>query len=170
MLPASDETASEAGISTRRGSEYCPSCGAKGKRVELATVKAMLGVSLRRLGSRRYRFCGTAACPVVYFAEDADEVFTVDEVRERVFQKEPEADDVFVCYCFRHTQGALRQAGALGQASIIEEIEAGIQAGQCACELRNPKGSCCLGNVRAVMSGVAHQAVQGPAGAVRDQP
>lgn len=157
MLPGSDEPASGAGVSTRRGSEHCPSCGAKGKKVELVTVKAMLGVSLRRLGSRRYRFCRTAGCPVVYFAEDTDEVYHVDEVRERVFQKEPQADDVLVCYCFRHTQGALRQAGALGQASIVEEIEAGIQAGQCACELRNPQGSCCLGNVRAVMSGVAHQ-------------
>lgn len=45
----------------------------------------MLAVSLRRLKSQRYRFCRTASCPVVYFAEDTDEFYAVDEVRERVF-------------------------------------------------------------------------------------
>jgi hypothetical protein len=118
-------------------------------------VKAQLAVSLRRLGSRRYRFCPTAACPVVYFAEDTDEVYGVGEVRERVFQKEPGADNVFVCYCFRFTRGALRQAAERGTANLVDEIEAGIRAGQCACELRNPQGSCCLGNVRALMAGIA---------------
>ncbi|MEW6048023.1 MAG: hypothetical protein AB1609_16365 [Bacillota bacterium] len=149
-LPDSNEKVSVVPAPTNREGERCPSCGAKGKHVERLTVKAMLAVSLRRLGAQRYRFCRTPACPVVYFAEDADEQFTVDEVRERVFQKEPEADDVFVCYCFRHTRGALRQAAPPDHARIVEEIEAGIQAGQCACELRNPQGSCCLGNVRAV--------------------
>ncbi len=34
------------------------------------------------------------------------------------------------------------------RAAIVDDINAGIQAGQCACDLRNPQGSCCLGNVR----------------------
>ena len=116
----------------------------------LATVKALLAVSLRRLAHRRYRFCGTPDCPVVYFAEGGGQSFTVAEVRERVFQKAP-GDDVFVCYCFRHTRGALRRATAAGRTAVLEDIEAGIRAGQCACELRNPQGACCLGNVRLVL-------------------
>jgi hypothetical protein len=34
---------------------------------------------------------------------------------------------------------------------LIEEIKAGIKTGQCACDIRNPQGSCCLGNVSAVV-------------------
>ncbi len=33
-----------------------------------------------------------------------------------------------------------------------------VQAGQCACELRNPQGSCCPGNVRALAPAVAREA------------
>jgi hypothetical protein len=57
---------------------------------------------------------------------------------------------VLVCYCFQYTAASVRLAQAEGQHSIVDDISAGIQAGQCACDLRNPQGSCCLGNVRAL--------------------
>jgi hypothetical protein len=36
----------------------------------------------------------------------------------------------------------------------VERVTAGVQADQCACDIRNPQGSCCLGNVRAVVQRV----------------
>jgi hypothetical protein len=84
----------------------------------------------------------------VYFSADGEQTFTVDQVRERVYQKEPEAEDVFVCYCFGHKVGDLRTASPDDRSAIVEDINTGINAGQCACDLRNPQGSCCLGNVR----------------------
>jgi hypothetical protein len=67
-------------------------------------------------------------------------------------QKESSDESVLVCYCFYHSPATLRaELLATGAATVIEEIEAGIKAGQCACELRNPQGSCCLGNVSAVI-------------------
>ncbi len=56
---------------------------------------------------------------------------------------------MFVCYCFRHTVSELRDASAAAASRLMRDITDGIQAGQCACELRNPQGTCCLGNVRA---------------------
>lgn len=85
---------------------------------------------------------------MVYFTVDGEQTITMDQVRERVYQKEPEAGDVFICYCFRYTTGDLRAASAEGRLAILDEINSGIGAGQCACDLRNPQGSCCLGNVR----------------------
>ena len=38
---------------------------------------------------------------------------------------------------------------------MIAAVEAGIRAGKCACDIRNPQGSCCLGNVRAVVMAAA---------------
>jgi hypothetical protein len=126
----------------------CPECGKVGKPVQGQTVKALLSVSLRQLQDVEYLFCRTQTCPIVYFSADGEQIFTVEQVRERVYQKEPEAENVFVCYCFRHTVGELHAASPKNRIAIVDDIKAGINAGQCACDLRNPQGSCCLGNVR----------------------
>ncbi len=111
-------------------------------------MKALLSVSLREVQDLQYLFCRTQACPVVYFSSDGEQTFAVEHIRERVYQKEPEAQDVFICYCFRHTVGDLRVASSEDRTAIVDDINTGINTGQCACNLRNPQGSCCLGNVR----------------------
>lgn len=127
----------------------CATCRQAGARVEGQTVKAVLAVSLRAVHTAEYRFCRTARCPVVYFTVDGTQRFTTEQVREHVYQKEPDAPNVLVCYCFHHTVGEV--LAAPNPATIVADITAGIQAGQCACDLRNPQGSCCLGNVRALI-------------------
>ena len=109
---------------------------------------ALLSVSLREARDVEYLFCRTRTCPVVYFSPDGKQSFTFEKIRERVYQKEPDADEVFVCYCFRHTVGEMCAASPEARAAILDDIDTGINAGQCACDLRNPQGSCCLGNVR----------------------
>jgi hypothetical protein len=131
-----------------RAMNVCTECGKTGKRVQGQTVKSLLSVSLRRVHEVQYLFCRTQTCPVVYFSADGEQTFTVDEVRERVYQKESKAEDVFVCYCFRHTVGELRAASPKARIALVDKINTGINAGQCACDLQNPQGSCCLGNVR----------------------
>ncbi len=131
-----------------RAKNDCPICGMKGKPVQSQTVKALLSVSLREVQDGEYLFCKTRTCPVVYFSANGEQTFTVEQVRERIYQKEPDNNNVFVCYCFRHTVGKLRTASPESRVAIIEDINQGINAGQCACDLRNPQGSCCLGNVR----------------------
>jgi hypothetical protein len=83
---------------------------------------------------------------VVYFAAEAPPIIR-EQIRERVFQKES-APDVLVCYCFRYSRGALERTDSLGRAAILADVVAGTQQSQCACEVRNPQGSCCLGNLR----------------------
>jgi Zinc binding domain len=134
-----------------RAVNACPECGKIGKPIQGQTIKALLSVSLRQVQDVKYLFCRTQTCPVVYFSADGEQTFTVEEVRERVYQKEPEAEDVFVCYCFHHTIGELRAASTNSRTAIADDINTGINAGQCACDLRNPQGSCCLGNVRSLI-------------------
>src|SRR5207253_9763324 len=111
---------------------------------------ALLSVSLRAvLDEVTYLFCRTPDCQTVYFAPDGQQAFTVGQVRERVYQKEPDSADVQICYCFRYTAGDVRSAPPARQSMIIADINLGIQLGQCACDIRNPQGTCCLGNVRA---------------------
>lgn len=132
--------------------QHCPVCGKRGKKVDTQTVKAMLSVSLEEIRPVSYRFCRTETCSVVYFAEDGAQVFGETALREQVHQKHLDEDDVFACYCFRHTPGTIREEiMTTGESTAVARINAGIKAGQCACEVRNPQGSCCLGNVTATV-------------------
>lgn len=148
---AGSETCEISSLSIRPNSNsepLCPKCGQKGKAVQGQTVKSLLASSLRLVLDSDYYFCRTQSCPVAYFTIDGSSIFTTSELRERVYQKEPDTDDVFVCYCFNHTVAEIRGATPETRVSIVNDINTGIQANQCACDLRNPQGSCCLGNVR----------------------
>lgn len=136
---------------SRRVPNGCPVCGMKGKPVQGQTVKALLAVSLRAVQDVEYLFCRTPTCPIVYFSHDGEQTFSTAQVRELVYQKEPDSDDVLVCYCFQHCVGEIRTASPAARAAIVDDINTGINAGQCACDLRNPQGACCLGNVRGLI-------------------
>lgn len=131
---------------------YCPITGSKGKKVDGATVKSMLSISLGAVNDVQYYFCGDPNCDVVYFSETGEQLFLTRDVRELVYQKQSDNPDVLICYCFRHTQGEVkRELVETGISTIVDNINAGIQKGQCACDWRNPQGDCCLGNVRRVV-------------------
>lgn len=142
-----------------RMTNACNVCGEKGKPVQGQTIKALLAVSLREVQNIEYLFCKTQTCPVVYFSRDGEQTFTADQVRERVYQKEPDAEDVSICYCFRHTVGDVRTASPETRAAIVDDINTGINTEHCACDLRNPQGSCCLGNVRSLIKRIEKSAV-----------
>jgi hypothetical protein len=107
--------------------------------------------ALERLASVPYRFCPTPACEVVYFGPAS--IFMREDVRVPVFQKERAAERT-VCNCFDVSESDLRREGAEGTGSTASErITALVKADRCACEVRNPQGSCCLGNVTSVVQG-----------------
>ncbi|MCL6488167.1 MAG: hypothetical protein K6T76_04410 [Alicyclobacillus mali] len=128
----------------------CPACHEPARRIALRTVKALLtGAALRRLVPKdEFHFCASPDCDVVYFAPD--QVFRVSDIRERVFQKDT-ASETPVCYCFDWTRESLVAALHRG-ARPDEDIQEHVRLRRCACELRNPQGACCLGNVRAVLA------------------
>ncbi len=127
----------------------CPGCGHRGRQVALLTVQAQVAISLRELGPSPYHFCATPGCEVVYYASGSPPILR-GQVRERIFQKE-RAPDVLVCHCFRYSLGRLQWSDEAERAAILADIIAGTRQGQCACELRNPQGSCCLSNVRRLL-------------------
>lgn len=128
--------------------ENCPECNTKGQSVDNATIKSLICVSLHRVKDVSHRFCSQPNCSIVYYAEDHSKVFYQHELREQVYQKAPNANDVLVCYCFFHTLGEIKaSAESEEHSSIVEDIRFGIQQGHCACDWRNPQGNCCLGNI-----------------------
>lgn len=78
------------------------------------------------------------------------ESFQREDILVPVFQKEPEGGRT-VCYCFAVSEETIRQeVETAGVSASAERIKALVQSGHCACEVRNPQGTCCLGNVAAV--------------------
>lgn len=97
--------------------------------------------------SRRYRLCRETECKAVYYGEDATVLTASDmNVVPGLKSKSPEA---LVCYCFQYRRGDIEaELRAEGRTRIPDRIMAEVKAGNCACEVRNPVGKCCLGDVQ----------------------
>ncbi len=137
---------SESDCSTSDASGSCRSCGQIGQAVDRITLKALLTpAALRRGVPESPRYCAAPACPVVYFDANAQSEFTELDVLVRVYAKHPSDSSIPVCYCFQVTAEDISAEVQIG--SLRSMIAAEVKAGHCACEVRNPKGSCCLGDV-----------------------
>ncbi|WP_438350819.1 putative iron-sulfur cluster-binding metallochaperone [Paenibacillus sp. FA6] len=123
----------------------CPACHQKGKSVQLITLKSLLQpTALETIHSESsYAFCLNPSCEVVYFSNL--QTYGKDALKVSVFQKDGSLD-VPVCYCFGWTRERLIQANQENQRPT-EHIREQVQANRCGCEVNNPQGACCLGNV-----------------------
>lgn len=131
----------------------CPACGTKGRAVPLVTLKSLLKPRALELldAGRQYLFCPAAGCEVVYFTDTPQPVYTLTDLKVPVFPKDA-GDDVPVCYCFHWTRRRLREdLLAHGRSTAPAAISALVRRGVCGCEVNNPQGSCCLGNVQRVV-------------------
>jgi hypothetical protein len=137
---------------TRVAKTECPSCDEKGKNVQLITLKSLLRASaLKSMKPENfYVFCSNPTCSTVYFSGDHSQTFAESDLKVPVYQKNLSMD-VPVCYCFDWTRECLLQTGSIDQ-QPADQIKAHIHAGRCGCEVNNPQGACCLGNVNAFVS------------------
>ena len=130
----------------------CPQCGKQGKPVKSLTVSVFVKdqrfyLHPERLPSERYLMCETKSCDVVYYDPNDDIRFNKDQLRTKVWQKE---DDPAVpaCYCFNNSVKSIREeVEKKGSTDVLARINAEVRAGNCRCEVTNPQGACCLGNV-----------------------
>lgn len=126
----------------------CPWCGVRGHNVDRLTVAALTTGVVP--ANQRYWLCRQLACEAVYFGEDATVITAADMTVAPGFKSK--AAEALVCYCFRHRRGDLEAELAAGsETTIPDRITAEVQAGNCACEVRNPSGKCCLGEVQRVI-------------------
>lgn len=130
----------------------CPRCGVKGRLVLRETMESLLTPEARaHLEDKSYYFDRSPQCEMVYFSNEAHSYFTKDELTVRLGIKETEPP-IPMCYCFGHTaEFAREEIARTGSTTIPENIEAQIRAGNCLCEVKNPSGACCLGEVNRVI-------------------
>jgi hypothetical protein len=137
----------------------CPSCATRTSPVDLQTVKALLTpAALARLELVTFRFCAEPSCDVVYVA-DTGQVFGVDDLRVPVWQKLPPGDRM-LCYCFGENERDIaRETLSLGRTDALARVRGHISERRCACELRNPRGSCCLGDLMAAVTRLEREVI-----------
>jgi hypothetical protein len=102
----------------------------------------------------QYYFCEAPACDVVYFPSNPQApTFHRADLLVRVGLKEKH-DPVPVCYCFGVARSDIADEVRQAEKSkAAERIKGEVKAGNCACEVKNPSGKCCLGDViRAVQN------------------
>lgn len=136
-----------------KGSDRCRGCGRVGVPVKDITIKHLVKPSkvgeIKDLGG--FYFCATPGCEVVYFDNGRDIYLYKGGINVRVGIKESE-DPIPVCYCFTRTKKMiLDQIKNTGTSTVVEEITARVRAGECQCEIKNPSGRCCLGEVKRVV-------------------
>jgi hypothetical protein len=134
---------------------HCPRSRTRGTRVPLETVKALLrDTAMRRLTPSQHAFCPDPLCPVVYFTA-CGEVYVSTDIRVPVWQKQPSGART-VCYCFGENEADIRhEIERTGVSEAVARVRGHIKAQRCACEVRNPRGVCCLADVADAVRRVA---------------
>ena len=152
----------------------CPTAGVAGRRAPTITVRSLVREErAREVDGREWFFCDLPDCVVVYFTHDG-RTLEKNALKVRVGLKEKDAPRP-VCYCFGHTVESIREEiGRTGRSTVAASIKEKVEAGECSCEVLNPKGTCCLGDVYKVVkealvpTGVPRPAVtQRPASVMR---
>jgi hypothetical protein len=117
----------------QQGKRHCPRCGSRGHEVSARTIRHHIRQPwLWQATGGRYFHCGNADCDWVYWGEDGAAI-------PRSSLREDASRDDLLCYCFGVTRGDLSADPAVREFLVSQTREK-----QCACEVRNPAGRCCL--------------------------
>lgn len=130
----------------------CPVSGARSKQVDMLTVRSLVRQLPLGMPITEYYFCEAADCDVVYFPfKSQAPLFRRADLLVRVGSKETE-DPIPVCYCFGFTREDIqKEITETGDSTVANRISAEVKAGNCACEVKNPSGKCCLGDVTRIV-------------------
>ena len=134
-------------------SNPCPSCSEAG--IECIGPKQVPEITVSSLVKPEYQenippaplfFCPQKDCDVVYFGGGGHQI-RKDQLSVDVWQKE-EPGDTLICYCFGYSaKDIMEDAKRNAPPEIPLVIRDKIQARLYECDVKNPQGTCCLGNV-----------------------
>lgn len=130
-----------------KGKVACPKCDEKAKGVLGKTLQHLLIEEAKENLScfDGFYYCKTPSCEVVYFRDN--EILTQKDMSVVVGLKK-DANPATVCYCFLWTKEKItKEVGTKGNSSALDDIKHKMETIGCSCEILNPSGTCCLGDV-----------------------
>lgn len=132
---------------TASRAQLCPVSAGEGPPVAWRTVAALTRGALPP--RQTFWLCTDPHCDVVYFGSEGVLLRRQDLVVDPGFKA---GSDGLVCYCFDYRRSDLageRSQG--GPTTFLQEIKSQVRAGNCACEVKNPSGKCCLAEVQRIL-------------------
>ena len=122
----------------------CSECGRDAVHAKWITLKHQLKYpnNMHVDEANDYFFCANPGCETVYFDSNGQSIFQ-DDLRVTVGQKSQDPQRL-VCYCFGITRADIEAETVQGKTLAKEFVEHQTKTKQCACQLRNPSGKCCL--------------------------
>jgi Zinc binding domain len=139
-----------ANSSTKTSSQTCPQCGATCKSVELRTLYHQVKFPANQgIISGNYYFCPSKDCVVAYFSTAGNSIPKQQLATHQDIQNDK------LCYCFDITTADYLKALKTHEAEIIKNfVTEKTKSGDCACEVRNPSGQCCLAKFKQLQNGL----------------
>ena len=124
--------------------QICPECGATCKSVGMPTLYHQVRFPENQaLVTDSYYFCPAKTCSIAYFSNAGN---TIPKQHLRSYQA---IQNDALCYCFDIDAEQYLSALKAQRAEPIKDfVMQRTKAGECACEIRNPSGQCCLANFK----------------------
>ncbi len=120
----------------------CPKCGVSCKSVENKTLYHQVRFPENtRLSLDKYYFCPSKECSIGYFSSTGQ---IIPKSFLRTYQ---EIEDDKLCYCFDINVAALT---AENVETIKNFVIQKTKSGDCACDVKNPSGQCCLAKFKSL--------------------
>lgn len=118
----------------------CPQCGTACKRVEVRTLYHQVKFPENQaIVSDTYYFCPSNNCATAYFS------IAGNNIRKQHLITHQDIQNDKLCYCFDIDAADYLTALGTNQAETIKNfVMLRTKSGECACEIRNPSGQCCL--------------------------
>ena len=132
-----------------KGKMKCPNCGEKAKAVLAKTLNSLLKDKVELSCKDGFYYCKTPSCKNIYFRNE--EVLKQEDISVVVGLKEGSSPDT-VCYCFKWTKEKIKiEIQENAETLALEDIKSKMKNISCNCELLNPSGGCCLGDITNVI-------------------
>lgn len=86
----------------------------------------------------------------MYFSKESTQQFETGDVRVPVNFKLDDDDRPYpLCYCFGYgKEDVASELARTGETTVVDWITERVQAEECTCRWKNPRGGCCLSDVR----------------------
>lgn len=139
-----------ANSSTKTSTQTCPQCGMACKSVELRTLYHQVKFpDNQRIIPGRYYFCPSKECATAYFSSAGHNILKLQLTTHQGIKNDT------LCYCFDIATADYLKAFKTDEADTIKNfVVEKTKSGDCACEIRNPSGQCCLAKFKQLQNGL----------------
>ena len=124
----------------QKTSQACPQCNIDCKPVTMRTLYQQVRFpENQQIVADHYFFCPSRDCLTAYFSGTGNSIAKSLLITQQAIQSDT------LCYCFDISSACYRSALQTHTAEPIKNfVIQRTKSAECACEIRNPSGQCCL--------------------------